>query len=663
VGLAALAACERTEPAQEAAVPLDPFPSLRAFEAEQRAATDFAELPPSNHRLGSDPYAIAMLPGQGRLVALLRGEDRIAVLDASLRVVARLDAPASPTGLAITPDGHVLVSGETEPAIRRYAVLEKPPFLELAGSLALPSGTIARDVAAGPEGLVYAVDEAEGRLLVLGREAPPASIPIGHGPIRVARIGRFLIADCLLDHTLVVRTVDDKGMPVEADEVRIHHDGPIWSFDAVPSGDGLLLAAGGVEDHPLDRTGGFFGYIDSFVYLYRITGGKAARVAAENVSSLGVVTPKALAMDEEDERSIAVNVTGFGGDRMARLVFREGEPEPTTRASQALVPGSRAFVALPGGGLAIANPLIDAFVLANDRGAAIVPIAPEPPAVLASAESRLGEALFFTHLMAPGNGSDGAHSRFTCETCHFEGHVDGRIHHAGRGDVRVVTKPLVGLFNNRPHFSRALDPDLSSVAHNEFRVAGAGSGHDPWFSLDPEAHPVLGVLGVTSAVEPVDLRRALMRFLMDFTHRTNPKAARRASFSALEGKGATVFRDRCERCHAARLGADDAASRVPFERWENLIFSPAGPIVWASGEYQKTGVVPYVHDEGARVPSLRRLARKWPYFTNGAAKDLGEVLARVRWGREGELFHDGAREGEALSPEEREALRAFLDLL
>ncbi|UQA63774.1 hypothetical protein E8A73_025560 [Polyangium aurulentum] len=663
VGLAALAACERAEPVPEAAAPPDPFPTLRAFEAAQRAATDFAALPPSNHRFGSDPHAIAKLPGGDRFVALLRGEDRVAVLDASLRVVARLAAPASPTGLAVTPEGHVLVSGETEPAIRRYAVLEGPPFLEPAGSIALPSGTIVRDVAVGPEGVVYAADEPGGRLFVLGQEAPPVTLSIGHGPIRVARVGRFLIVDCLLDHTLVIHTVDAGGIPVEANEVRIHHDGPIWSFDAVPSGDGLLLAAGGVEDHPLDRTGGFFGYIDSFVHLYRITGGKAERIAAENVSSLGVITPKALAMTERDGGAIAVNVTGYGGDRMAKLVFREGEAEPVTRASHPLVPGSRAFVTLPGGGLAIANPLLDAFVLAGERGATIVPVAPEPPAALASVESRLGEALFFTHLMAPGNGTEGAHSRFTCETCHFEGHVDGRIHHTGRGDVRVVTKPLLGLFNNRPHFSRALDPDLSSVAHNEFRVAGAGSGQDPWFRLDPEAHPVLGALGVTSPVEPVDLRRALMRFLMEFTHRTNPKAAGRASFSAVEAKGAAIFRDRCERCHAARLTAEDAASRVPFERWESLVFSPGGPIVWASDEYQKTGVVPYVHDKGARVPSLRRLARKWPYLTSGAAKDLDEVLSRVRWGSEGAFFHDGAREGEGLGADEREALRAFLDLL
>ena len=77
----------------------------------------------------------------------------------------------------------------------------------------------------------------------------------------------------------------------------------------------------------------------------------------------------------------------------------------------------------------------------------------------------------------------------------LRGYVDGRIHHTGRGDVRATTKPLVGLFNNRPHFSRALDPD-SGVAENEFRVAGAPSPADPHFDIDVHDVPWLAELGL-----------------------------------------------------------------------------------------------------------------------------------------------------------------------
>src|SRR5262249_23039879 len=149
----------------------------------------------------------------------------------------------------------------------------------------------------------------------------------------------------------------------------------------------------------------------------------------------------------------------------------------------------------------------------------------EPPSARRPARNplaRLGEALFFTTLMGPWNRSDGPLSRFTCETCHFEGYVDGRVHHTGRGDVHAVNKPLLGLFNNRPHFSRALDPDLVAVAFNEFRVAGAKSGHDPWFPLSSAEFPWLARLGLTdTSFSPELLRKSLMEFLMVFNHRPN----------------------------------------------------------------------------------------------------------------------------------------------
>jgi hypothetical protein len=73
---------------------------------------------------------------------------------------------------------------------------------------------------------------------------------------------------------------------------------------------------------------------------------------------------------------------------------------------------------------------------------------------------------------------------------------------------------------------------------------------------------------------------------------------------------------------------------VPFERWEAMVFSPEGPIVWGQDRYADTGIRPSVHELGARIPSLRRLERKWPYFTNGSARSLAELLAGVRTGGE-----------------------------
>jgi hypothetical protein len=270
----------------------------------------------------------------------------------------------------------------------------------------------------------------------------------------------------------------------------------------------------------------------------------------------------------------------------------------------------------------------------------------------------------FTELIAPSNPSAGAHSRFTCETCHFEGGGDGRTHHTGRDQVHATTKPLFGLFNNAPHFTRALDADLTQVAHAEFRVAGAGSGADPWFTISTREHPWLALLtGIEGTFDPVTQRRALMRFLMHLSHRQNPRVIGKTALDELERAGAAAFRERCASCHAPRLVASDPTSAVPFAQWEQLLLSRAQPIVWASDGYHKTGVEPYVHADGARTSSLRRISFKRPYFTNGSCHSLEEVLRRARH-RASEFLHDAVSDqGEPLSDRERQALLAFLELL
>ena len=278
------------------------------------------------------------------------------------------------------------------------------------------------------------------------------------------------------------------------------------------------------------------------------------------------------------------------------------------------------------------------------------------------AASRVGEALFFTTLMAPWNDSDGAHSRFTCETCHHEAYVDGRTHHTGRGEVFATTKPLVGLHGNRPYFSRALDPTMARMAHNEFRVANKASGRDPWFALPQEELSWMGSLDAEpESFSPVFLRKALMTFLFELEHAPNPATRSRSRFSRLERRGAEVFRDRCEDCHSARLVSDEPDSRVPFDDWQENVFGP-GTIVWGRAGYEKTGITPWVHEKGARVPSLRRLHKKRPYFTNGSGKDLEGVLGRITTHKD-EPQHRPGPASAPLPHADRDALRAFLELL
>ena len=656
----------------------DPLAALRAWENETRAQKDFAHAQTSATALGADPYAVRFIQRRDaaggdstRLVGILRGQSALVELDDSMHELRRLPAPESPSGIAVAANGDVLVVGELSSRVARYRWTHGA--LAAAGSIDLPGVRAMRGIAAGPEGVIYVVEEHDGRLLTWspGPEvaAPPARVDatLCHGPVHVMRAGRTVLVDCLLDHAIVLRDVDARGFPAGSDhEVRIVHDGPMWGIDAVEDGGALWVAVGGVEDHPLDRTEGSFGFIDSFVTLYRVASGAALKVSELDTSAVGLVTPKALKLSRRGAGVLELAVAGYGSDRLAEVRWETardgggpmGSPSIETRA---VPPGSAAIDRLPDGSLVLANPLLDAWVRAAPTGNTIVRVE-DAESTARSTDSRLGEALFFTTLMAPWDKADGRLSRFTCETCHFEGNVDGRTHYTGRGDIHATTKPLLGLFNNRPHFSRALDPDMTTMVNNEFRVAGAKSDHDPWFSLSTAAFPWVRDLSVVDeTLTPERLRRALMTFLMDFTPRPNPAVVGRTRWSDLERTGAEVFRDRCESCHEARLVTDEPSTRVPFERWEERVMSREGAVVWARAEYEKTGVLPYVNEKGARVVSLRRLYKKYPYFTNGSARDIGAVLARARFAA-GQFFHDGAPEGATgLGDDERTSLAAFLD--
>jgi cytochrome c peroxidase len=662
--------------------------ALRAFEQKRRTATDFATLPPSEQVLGPEPYRIAALHRSDRLVGLLRNESAVVVLDRDGSELARAPAPRSPSGLAISAEDDVLVVGEAAREIAVYRVA-----LTVAGTSAGTSagpaagpggeGKLARvaslpvdalglrDVALAPDArTAYVVEEHTGRLLAvsLARAAGERLAATGvhelarcHGPYQVAALAGAVAVDCVLDHAIEIHR--DGG-----ELARIHHDGPIWSFAVHRERDGgILVAAGGVEDHPLEREDGGFGYIDSFVYLYRLAPGAAqpVRLAAVNTSALGVVTPKWIELRAAEAGALSLTVAGYASASLLTLTWRGGDftADPQVEQTQ-LLPGTSAAARTLGGPLVAADPLLDAWVVQRGGEPRLVPVASALPT--RSALSRVGELLFFTTLMAPWNSSDGKLSRFTCETCHHEGYVDGRTHFTGRGNVFATTRPLYGLFNNRPHFSRAFDRTMTQMVHAEFRVANSHNGRDPWFALTRADVPWLDrIPDAPAQLSPEILREAFMTFLMDFSHRANPAAIDHSRFTDLERTGARVFRDRCAVCHAARLIADEPASLVPFERWESLVLSPSGPIVWSNAAYQKTGVEPYVHAEGARVPTLRRLYKKWPYFTSGRARSLDDVLDR--FASSGTVtYHDASPADAALTrltADDKRALRAFLDLL
>jgi hypothetical protein len=662
--------------------------ALRSEETELRERTDFAKLAPSSRSLGSNPYAVVALPGAREeartrapvFAGVLRGDSAVVLLDVEGREVSRADTVPSPNGVAALADGRLFVVGDLEPRVARFRA--KGSRVVADGHFPIPEASSLRGVVADARALFvgdFGGDRLyEKPLAADAADAPLKSRELCGGPIELALTQRFVGAGCLFDHSIALFGRDAAGLSTKEIK-RIAHDGPIWGFSLLESGDELFVAAGGAEDRPLDRRDKAFGYVDSFVYLYRLdNAGRLERLFSLNTSEHGVVTPKITKLAHTG-KGVALTIVGYASESFLEAEWDEGawdEPQgPRIRRVHPGVPGcSSVAFAEPGTRMVCANPLLDAWVVSDFHGTTVddrLVVRPKRP--VASREpsptERLGEALFFTTLMAPDVTSAGKRSRFTCETCHFEGGTDGRVHHSGRGEIRVSTRPLLGLFNGGPHFSRAHDRDLTSVSHNEFAVANRGNPIDPWFALSKGRFPWLGELGVTEeSIEPLSLRRALLVFLARFSHAENPLAVRRPAprrFSDEERRGAEIFRDRCAGCHAARLVARDSSKEVPFERWEELVLSPEGPIVWSNGEYAKTGVLPYVDPEGTRTPSLRRLYLKRPYLTNGSARTLDALLSAVGSSESG-FSHamiprpPNARE---LTSAERRALLAFITIL
>jgi hypothetical protein len=659
--LAFLTACARDrvlrEPAPTSATGSSPSKervrALRARENALRSRYSPSETPAWLDASGADPYRIAALPDEG-FVGILRGSKALVVLDAELQQRKRVELEEAPTALCVSSNDRALVGSRWSPLIQRVAL----GLGTLAAGQWRVDATGVADLACGADGRLYVLTTEPPTLLTLDergmvRDRRPAMA----GGLRLLRRGQYLLESSLFERSLRIWQLDRNGVP-QRELGRIQHDGPIWGFDAIERGAELVIALSGVEDKPLVRAHGEFENIDSFVWLYRHGQRGVERLVTLDVAEQGLVVPKAVALTDADGQ-LTVTALAAGSGRMLRARFGHDLSAPPALEVEAIPPGASDAVLERSGSVVYASPLLDAWIKRDARALVVRHVEPgRRPEPLV----RLGEALFFTNLMAPENVSTGTHSRFSCETCHFEGGVDGRTHYTGRGEVSVVTKPLFGLANNRPHFSRAMDRDLSSVSHNEFRVAGAGSGTDPWFSVAAARYPWLAELGIEQGeLSALDLREALLQFLYAFSHEPNPRVLGRAHFSELEAQGARLFEARCESCHAARLFSDDASSRIDFAGWEAAIFRRNAPLVWARAEYEKSGVLPYVHERGTRITSLRRLALKPRYFTNGSAPDLEDVLERFRFGAA--PLHVSSSDEPGLDEASRRALLAFLKLL
>ena len=376
--------------------PIGQIPSLEELiEYERGLVQKNRESPGANlvDKFGSEPFKIRYLPDLKKYLILLRNRSEVLLANHSLTLIDRKPTPRSPTGWTLVHGRLLFVSGELSPEIQLY---------EITDNELLPQGKLHLEGVASVRDLVYVssmrslflLDDFDRRLHQLTL-APNWSnqerlsfqqtdFPLGAGPVQILYRNNHLLINLLLDHTLLIVPLI-QGRPEFSQSSQITHDGPIWGFDAIASEESLLIAAGGVENRPLNRLGGEFGYIDSFLFLYvlrrdRFTGvyrwrptdrGVPGRYAQQNLSEINIVTPKALHFTSSSNDTLSLWVSAFGSAQLARFKVQKGRLRLTRKFH--LPPGTSDFVVVqekqnekkPGGevhSLVITNALFDQII-------------------------------------------------------------------------------------------------------------------------------------------------------------------------------------------------------------------------------------------------------------------------------------------------------------
>lgn len=630
---------------------------------------------------GDDPYRIMDAPRSGEFLVLMRGSSEMVLLDSSFEDIARVNTPPSPAGWEEVDSGIIVVGGELSNELGFYRV-GSGNISEL-GKLSLPGVVSIREVEFLPDDRTIFLTDPWRDMLV--RIKLPADwsrrirngnisdlaleiseYQIGAEPIDLEYSNGYLAVNLLLDHKLLLLPTQH-GIPDITGATAIAHAGPMWGFDIAPDGEGLRIAIGGVEDRPLDRTGGEFGWVDSFVFLYSFQqpGTEPGLIASKNVSELGMITPKVVRFRDRNVPTSTIFAAGFGSGVITELE-RTGETfEPVE--SRNVPPGTTDFTFGEGGltGLTLANTLVDAiYSLSPSTHSADMTPSYRPSSTTRNPLNFLGEMLIFTELMAPNNVSDSVLSRFTCETCHFEGGIDGRTHYTGREQIFATTKPVQGLANNVPLFSRGGDETMASMTLAEFKAANQGDGTE-LFSLQTHDYPWLAhFVELPDSIGPEMLRRAFLSYLASYSRPYHPLRA--DSTPLTEGARAAIetFRQRCGFCHQPLFTTSNRFEGVEHEEWPTWLESEQNDLVWGAPHFSKTGIEPYVSPRGTRVTSLRRVTQKYPYFTNGSSQTLRDVLERFRYNGSDSWHHvPPADMTNAHRRLERDEINNLLDLL
>jgi DNA-binding beta-propeller fold protein YncE/mono/diheme cytochrome c family protein len=644
-------------------------------EAPARTSTEYRD----GH---ARPRALAFNPADGLLYVALSTADAVAVVapsGAAPRVIARVPTCRFPDAVAALPGGGALVACRFDAGLRRVESLHGRWRVSTIGPAIAPG---ARGLALSPDArLAYVASPATGGVEVVALKGGTLEqhLPTGLSPraLRVVPPGTvpgeqrpLLLVSSFIDHRVTVHPIDPAGTLGPAVQT-IATEAPVLDLLVADAGGRPALWLATHEDRPLSRAHLSVEGLDSGVLVLpaRALGGDAppfqdagsGRRDFVNLSErapAAVVEPAALA---RDERSGAVAIVGAGTDNV--LVAPRGSRMTGTVAVGA---DPSAIAALPGElpRWVTADRLSDtlSFIEGTPTESRVVAtLVVGEPARASGAD--LGELMFYSRALTPRNVADGPLSLYTCAACHDDGHVDGRRHPSKRNRFTSMTKTCRGLATTAPYLSLGEPDTIAAFADNivATHAQGAEGGPD-----DYDRYPVtLRVRGEgdawrTVTLSPDEVRTALAAYMSRIPVEPSPFApAHGRTLSSEARRGLAVFREHCARCHQL-VGDAAAGDAIPARDLQRRLL--AGSVALTSARLYDVGT-PVLGKTGNNPPSLRGVWDAAPYFSDGSAQTLEDVLRRTDPGAEKVHAPANATRPPGLDEGARAALLAFLRAL
>ena len=189
-----------------------------------------------------------------------------------------------------------------------------------------------------------------------------------------------------------------------------------------------------------------------------------------------------------------------------------------------------------------------------------------------------------------------------------------------------------------------------------------GAERDPagFASYPVTLRPGGGVDAAEVVLSPAEVRAALAAYMARIPPEPSPFVAPgRRALAPAERRGLRLFRSSCAGCHRL-VGNSARENAIPPAALERRLLG--GEVALTSPRRYEVGT-PVLGEGGNNPPSLRGVWDAAPYFSDGSARTLEEVLSRTDPGAPAVHAPENAARPPAFSADERAALLAFLRAL